>query len=96
MKVKAIRDVYYNNRRWKKGAIFELQEMKGLKLNKLTGKLEPHTFTVEEQFSATTMERLDGEAPIAQAKVTPKVRTPKTLAQAAKTDRTVVSDLEVI
>jgi hypothetical protein len=96
MKVKAIKDVYYNNRRWKKGAIFELKEIKGLKENKLTRKLEPHVFTVAEQFSSSTMEPVDGDAPIAQAKVTPKVRVPKSLAQAAKTDRTVVSDLEVI
>jgi len=96
MKVKAIKDVYYNNRRWKKGAVFELKEIKGLKENKITRKLEPYTWTVEEQFSATTMERLDGDAPVSQAKVTPKVRAPKSLAQAAKTDRTVVSDLEVI
>lgn len=97
MKVKAIKDVYYDNKRWKKGSVFELREIKGLKQNRETRKLEPHTFTVEEQFSSSTMEALDGNAPIAKAKVAPKVRTPKTLAQAAKTDRTVVAaDLDVI
>jgi hypothetical protein len=96
MKVKAIKDVYYNNRRWKKGSVFELKEIKGLKVDKLTRKLVPHVFTVEEQFSSTTMERLDGDAVVGKPVAVPKVRTPKSLAQAAKTDRTVVSDLEVI
>lgn len=96
MKVRAIKEVYYDNKRRKKGSVFELREIKGLKMEKMTRKLVPHVFTVEEQFSESTMERLDGDAPIGKPVAAPKVRTPKTLAQAAKTDRTVVSDLEVI
>lgn len=96
MKVKAIKDVEYDNRRWKKGSVFELREKKGLKQNPETRKLEPHTFTIAEQFCASTMEALDGNIPVGKPAAAPKTRTPKTLAQAAKTDRTVVTDLDVI
>jgi len=96
MRVKAIKEVYYDNKRRKKGSVFELREIKGKKLDHQTRKLTDHIFTVKEQFSSTSMESLDGDVTLGEAKVEPKVRKPKTLAQAAKTDRVVVSDLDVI
>lgn len=96
MKVRAIKDVFYDNRRWKKGSVFELREIKGKKQDYETRKLVDHIFTVDEQFSAESMEPIDPAVQIGKPKIEPKVRKPKTLAQAAKTDRVVVSDLEVI
>jgi hypothetical protein len=97
MKVRAIKECYYDNKRRKKGSVFELREIKGMKLN-AERKLVPHVFTVKEQFSATCMECLDESAKVelGEPKREPRGRKPKTLAQAAKTDRTIVSDLEVI
>lgn len=95
MKVRAIREVFYDNKRWKAGSVFELREIKGMKMNR-EKKLVPHTFTIEEQFSPNSMESLEESVPVGKPKSVPKTRTPKTLAQAAKTDRTVVADLEVI
>lgn len=98
MKVRAIRDCYYDNKFKKKGSIFELKEVKGLKLN-AERKLVPYVFSVKEQFSATCMECLDETAKaelVEEPKRETRGRKPKTLAQAAKTDRVIVSDLEVI
>jgi|APGre2960657404_1045060.scaffolds.fasta_scaffold512761_1 hypothetical protein len=98
MKVRAIKECYYDNKRRKKGSIFELKEFKGLKLN-AERKLVPHVFSVKEQFSASCMECLDDRAKaelVEEPKREARGRKPKTLAQAAKTDRVIVSDLEVI
>ena len=102
MKVRAIKECYYDNKRRKKGSVFELVEFKGLKLNN-ERKLVPYVFKVEEQFSANCMECLDGSivskepvSPVDLAPPKPRGRKPKTLAQAAKTNRVIVSDLEVI
>lgn len=97
MKVRAIKECYYENKRRKKGSVFELKEIKGLKLN-AERKLVPHIFTIQEQFSASSMECLDESAKVnlVEPKRETRGRKPKTLAQAAKTDRTIVSDLEII
>lgn len=64
MKVRAIKQGYYDLFRRREGEVFELKEIKGLDR---TGK--PVTYSPEEQFSERWMEKVDD-------KVSAKTRAP--------------------
>lgn len=75
MRVKALMPGMYDNKRVKEGEVFVLRPIKGKWINKTTGALEDHTFTVEEQFSHRWMESLDG--PVKKPSETKKKSTKK-------------------
>jgi hypothetical protein len=61
MKVRALRIGYYDHVRRREGDVFELKPVKGHKRE--GGKLVPHVFTVEEQFSHVWMEKVAKNTP---------------------------------
>jgi hypothetical protein len=67
LRVRATRLGYYDHKRRREGDVFTLRPVVGKKLEKTTpggvGKLVPHTFTVEEQFSEYWMEVVASSTP---------------------------------
>lgn len=63
MKVRATQQVYIYNKRMKPGSVFVLTPYKGKKQDG-NGKLSDHTFTIEEQFSSKSMEKVEAGTPV--------------------------------
>lgn len=94
MKVRAITKGFWDNRRWEKGSVFELKEIKGKKQDRDTGKLVDHIFTPKEQLGKW-MEPLDGNVELAQEPARKsKTREPRALSKVEKSQ--VITDLDVI
>ena len=80
MKVRAKKLVYYNDKRVREGEEFELVPREGYR--KLQDeKLEKVKLSAEDQFSAASMEPVDGKAPV--KKEEPKVEEPKAEVESA-------------
>ena len=63
MKVKAKKLVFYGNRRYREGEVFELVFRKGI-----NAKGEPIELTPEQQFSEKAMEKLEEPARVTPSK----------------------------
>lgn len=95
MKVKAIREGFYDNKRRKVGHVFELREIKGFKQEGPRGKLVPHTFSIKEQFSKSWMEPVDATTWEADAPIVGKgSRAPRPLSKKVESQK--ITDLDVI
>lgn len=67
MKVKALRQSYYEGRKVKPGDVFELKEVRGLNSN-----YEPTIFTPEQQFSSRWMEKIEEVSRKSEKSMRPK------------------------
>lgn len=72
MKVRATQLVFYDNRRFKVGEVFILKETKGKKLSPDGIHLVDHTWSPEDLFSKTTMEKVDGHVAVGKPVVEKK------------------------
>lgn len=84
MKVRAKSTGYYDLKRRKEGAVFELATVSGITIDK-HGKKSPVTFTPEQQFSEKWMERVDVDV-----EAEPKIEQPRKPVAMSKLNRKAV------